>query len=257
MRNRREMNDMSYTFNQMTSGYVYKGLSLKNVGCGECSVASLAYNLYPEKNLHEKVFRYAVDCGYVPAGTTRDGITKLLRHYGLGVEMYQTKSGFDKLMNKMAETGYGILLMYGIAKGGTSNRFTSGGHYISFSSYRPEDDSFFCRDSANRNNGWIKRTELKGCMVAGWAVSVPVEPLKPIDQKPSVPTPVLQKGAKGAKVGYLQECLNAFGCDLVVDQSFGKLTETALMSVQSSLGLEPDGSYGKLTYAKFVEKFNK
>lgn len=161
---------MSYTFDQIHSGYTYKGVSMKVAGCGECSVASLVYNLKPDKKLNEEVMRYAVDKGYMPAGTTRTGITEMLKHYGTPSVMYQLKSGFNTLMDKISETGYGILLMYGIKKGGDSNKWTSGGHYISITAYDVEK-GFYVRDSACRNTGWHKRSEFKGCMVAGWAIA--------------------------------------------------------------------------------------
>lgn len=166
---------MSYTFEQIYSSYTYKGVSMKVAGCGECSVACLAYNLKPDKKLNEEVMRYAVDKGYMPAGTTRQGITEMLKHYGLTIKSYQVKANFSKLMDEIAETGYGILLMYGIKKGGDSNKWTLGGHYITITSYDVAK-GFYVRDSACRNTGWHLRSEFKGCMVAGWSVIVPVDP---------------------------------------------------------------------------------
>lgn len=236
---------MSYTYNQITSSYVYKGVSMKIAGCGECAVASLAYNLRPDKKLHEEVMRYAVDHGYMPAGTTRDGITKLLRWQGLGVEMYSYDC--NALFEKIKKTGYGIVLVYGQNKGKANSYWTKGGHYVSITAH--EDGKYFVRDSANRRTGWHPISDFKPNFVVGWAVTVPGEPIKATDQKPSVPSPVLKKGDKGVKVGYLQECLNyCMKANLVIDNSWGPATDKVYREWQKQNGLTVDSSYGPKSY---------
>lgn len=69
-----------------------------------------------------------------------------------------------------------------------------------------------------------------------------------------VPKPVLKKGSSGIEVRRLQEALNyLISAGLVVDGKMGNATTDALIKWQAAVGLEPDGSYGSLSYAKMQQ----
>ena len=65
--------------------------------------------------------------------------------------------------------------------------------------------------------------------------------------------PVLKKGSKGSEVVKLQQNLNEFGYNLVVDGDFGTGTDRALRGWQKATKLSVDGSYGPASYNKMKE----
>lgn len=73
------------------------------------------------------------------------------------------------------------------------------------------------------------------------------------DASGSVAVPTIKKGAKGDNPRLLQHNLNQCGYDLEEDGDFGRLSTAALIKWQKANGLEPDGIYGKLSYAKMKE----
>ena len=64
------------------------------------------------------------------------------------------------------------------------------------------------------------------------------------------PTVALKKGSSGNGVRWIQWHLNRKGASLVVDGSFGPLTDTAVRNFQRSKGLVVDGIVGPATRAK-------
>ena len=65
--------------------------------------------------------------------------------------------------------------------------------------------------------------------------------------------PVLKKGAKCDAVRGLQALLNGYGYDSVlIDGSFGGITDKALRDYQSENGLAIDGSCGRATWSKLL-----
>lgn len=236
---------MSHTFNQIISNFQYGNVKMSVAGCGPCATASIAYNLEESDKLHEDVLVWLASRGYMPAGTTRDGLTKGMQAYQLNVEAYSSVS-FGPIMDGIARTGYGVLLLYGENKGKPNSYWTKNGHYISITAYNPDNDSFYVRDSgARKRTGWHKRSEFKACFVAGWVLSFEEKDM----EKPTVPKYTLIKGSEGAKVEYLQKCLNYCGdYGLSVDGSMGPKTVAALKDWQQKNGLVPDGSYGPRSY---------
>jgi N-acetylmuramoyl-L-alanine amidase len=68
-------------------------------------------------------------------------------------------------------------------------------------------------------------------------------------QEPSAPTGLVQNGATGGVVVWVQQRLNVWGYNLDPDGDFGPLTETAVKAFQKDKGLDPDGIVGPLTTA--------
>lgn len=175
---------MSKTYNQLTSTLSAKDVNghtvtMKGSGCGVCSVAAIAYNIKTSYTL-EKVWEYMVSKGYtIREGTTRTGVTEVIKHYGMKSTYYSpaySGSKFDDLMTALkkcaTEKRWGILLMYGHSshKEAKNDYWTHGGHFICVTDY-DKDKGFYVRDSANGRTGYHKKSEFEGCIVAGWVVT--------------------------------------------------------------------------------------
>ena len=115
-------------------------------------------------------------------------------------------------------------------------------------------ETFFCDNKADCK--LYKKVGYKGIAKAIADGISPVKSSKPKStaKKPSIPTPVLQKGNTGSKVKNLQKCLNyIIKAGLEEDGSFGPATEEALMAFQRRYGLVDDGSYGPKSYERMKE----
>ena len=65
---------------------------------------------------------------------------------------------------------------------------------------------------------------------------------------------VLKKGSEGAGVRALQENLNKFGYELVVDGRYGDTTYGAVVHLQKSFGYTVDGTVGPGTQALITQQ---
>jgi hypothetical protein len=197
-------------------------------------------------------------------GTTWNGITKTLEHYGFKVETPNINSSMTAAWNLLNKTGapkQGVLLFRGGSRGGV--RWTNGGHYVAFLDYRVTNGKhyFYTKDSGGRHHdGWYcYETTMRGLLPKIWIVTAkPNTPTPKPTPKPkkgtytgTIPTPTIKKGTKGDKVKALQKFLNWYGgYGLVVDGACGKNTVNAIKKFQSAEGIKADGIYGKNSYAK-------
>ena len=116
--------------------YPTKAYSFAGNGCGCCActhniIEIPKYAKYTPKNVRP----YMVAQGFATRGhgTTWDGITKTLEHYGFKVatpNIGSSMKGAWDLLNKKDAPKQGVLLFRGGTKGGI--RWTSGGHYVAF-----------------------------------------------------------------------------------------------------------------------------
>lgn len=245
--------------------YPTKAYSFAGNGCGCCActhniIEIPKYAKYTPKDVRP----YMVAQGFATRGhgTTWDGITKTLEHYGfkvatpnIGISM---KGAWD-LLNKKDAPKQGVLLFRGGTKGGV--RWTSGGHYVAFLDYKVKNGKhyFYTKDSGGRHHDglYCYETTMRGLLPKIWVVTAfPVGAKK--STKPSVkyqgaiPKPTLKRGSKGDGVKALQRFLNWYNptLALVVDGNFGSKTESSLESFQGTEGLGVDGIYGKKSYAR-------
>lgn len=250
---------MSYTFDQIASKATYGNIKMSVAGCGPCSIGSLAYNLIPDKNLHETVFKYMASKGYMPCGSTRLGMSETLDHFGVGYKSYATS--FSTWAKGIKETGYGIVLVHGPNADWSpkpTSFYTAGGHYLSITAYRNENnvEEVYIRDSgARRRTGWQKlNAELKTAFISGWVISGEKWDKKAPEVTKRVAQPTLKLKSKGEEVKILQQNLNAIGAKLTEDGSFGPATKAAVINIlQKPNGLQPDGSYGPKSFEKMKE----
>ena len=64
---------------------------------------------------------------------------------------------------------------------------------------------------------------------------------------------LLSLGDRGEEVKSLQETLNAAGASLLVDQIFGRETQSAVMQFQAMNGLTVDGVVGRDTWTELLK----
>jgi hypothetical protein len=201
-------------------------------------------------------------------GTTWDGITKTLEHYGFKVETPNISSSMTaawNLLNKPGAPKMGVLLFRGGTKGGV--RWTNGGHYVAFLDYRVTNGKhyFYTKDSGGRkHDGWYcYETTMKGLLPRIWIITAkpkaePTPTPRPTPSKPkkgtytgTIPTPTIKNGTESDKVKSLQKFLNWYGnYKLSVDGICGTKTVNAIKAFQKAEKITADGIYGKNSQAQ-------
>ena len=241
-------------------------------GCGCCSVTHCVIEIPKYAKYTPKDVRpYMVKQGFATKGhgTTWDGITKSLEHYGFKVSTPNIGSSMTPawtLLNKKDAPKMGVLLFRAGSRNGV--RWTSGGHYVAFLDYKVENGKhyFYTKDSGGRkHDGWYcYETYMKGLLPKIWVITA-----KPSEPKPTptptpkptlsrkgtytgvIPNPTIKKGSKGSGVGNLQKFLNWYGnYGLKVDNICGNATANAIGKFQAKEGLKADKIYGKLSWGK-------
>ena len=252
--------------------YPTKAYSFAGNGCGCCACTHNIIEIGQYANYTPANIRpYMVAQGFATKGhgTTWNGITKTLEHYGFKVETPNINSSMTSAWNLLNKTGapkQGVLLFRAGTRGGV--RWTSGGHYVAFLDYRVTNGKhyFYTKDSGGRHHdGWYcYETTMKGLLPRIWIVTAkpsspaPAPTPKPTPSKPAkgtytglIPTPTIKKGTKADKVKTLQKFLNWYGgYGLAVDGICGKGTVNAIKKFQKAEGITADGIYGKNTHDK-------
>lgn len=248
--------------------YPTKAYKFASNGCGCCAVTHCVIEIPKYANYTPADVRpYMVSQGFATKGhgTTWDGITKTLEHYGFKVETPNINSSMTSAWNLLNKTGapkQGVLLFRAGTRGGV--RWTSGGHYVAFLDYKVTNGKhyFYTKDSGGRHHdGWYcYETTMRGLLPKIWIVTAkPNSPAPaPTPSKPAkgtytglIPTPTIKKGTKADKVKTLQKFLNWYGgYGLVVDGICGKATVNAIKKFQKAEGITADGIYGKNTHDK-------
>ena len=247
--------------------YPTKAYKFASNGCGCCAVTHCVIEIPKYANYTPANIRpYMVGQGFATKGhgTTWDGITKTLEHYGFTVATPNINSSMTPAWNYLNKPGapkMGVLLFRGGSRGGV--RWTNGGHYVAFLDYKVVNGKhyFYTKDSGGRHHdGWYcYETTMKGLLPKIWIITAkPNTPAPKPTPKPAkgtytgaIPSPTIKKGTKGDKVKALQRFLNWYGgYGLVVDGICGKATVNAIKKFQKAEGLTADGIYGKNTHDK-------
>jgi len=249
---------MSKDFKQYDSrwglvGYPYSPYTVRGSGCGPTSIADIVCDSPKYKGITPKaVAVYMRGKGYaIPGqGSTWDGITQTLKHYGFKVQRPDTVPEFYKLI-KAGKTGI-LLVNSRYAPDGT--QWTSGGHYVACVGAKKKNGKMWFKtyDPGGRgHSGWYcYENSMKGCLNQLWTAEL----------KLIVPTSKLKKGSKKkTEVMWLQLCLNkVLGTSLTPDGIFGDKTAKAVNQYKKKCGFKKlDGIYGPKTQdclRKAVEK---
>jgi len=248
--------------------YPTKAYKFASNGCGCCSVTHCAIENPTYANLTPAdVRKYMVQFATQGHGTTWNGITKGLEHYGYNVHWRQadTMSDIWKVLKTSLKRG---VILFGSSKGGTAKiTWTLGGHYIAFLDWRYEkgDYWFYLKDSGGRkHDGWYSyKKHMAGDVRNVWICTSYKDAPKPTPKptptpKPNkgtytgvIPNPTIKKGSKGSGVGNLQKFLNWYGnYGLKVDNICGNATANAIGKFQAKEGLKADKIYGKASQGK-------
>ena len=248
--------------------YPTKSYSFAHNGCGCCACVHNIIEIPKYANYTPKDVRpYMVSQGFATRGhgTTWNGITKTLQHYGFEVAHPSISSSMRPawdILNRKDAPKQGVLLFRAGVRNGC--RWTAGGHYVAFVDYKVVNGKhyFYTKDSGGRHHdGWkwgCYETYMKGLLPQIWIVTKkPNTPAPAPTPKPTrkysgtIPAGTLKLKSKGARVEQLQRFLNWYGAyGLAVDGKFGKLTKNAVKKFQKAHGLKQDGIYGPKTYAK-------
>lgn len=158
--------------------------TLDRAGCGCCSCAHLLIEMEKYKNYTPKTIRsYMVKQGFATRGngTTWNGITKTLEHYGYKVVKPNISSSMDAAWKELNKGNRAGILLFGAgSRGGVT--WTSGGHYIAFLAYKVKNGKhyFYTKDSGPRcHDGWYcYETTMRGLLPQMWIVELPAAPKK-------------------------------------------------------------------------------
>lgn len=155
---------MSFTFLQYDKRWASKlypkgnkkKSTMKTSGCYNCAMADIEYNHNP-KILPTDIADYSSSIGGATQGgaTYHSTVFKGGKHYGWNVIECAKMSDF---LNRMKKGDcWGMLIFRSGTKGGI--KWTSGGHYLTVTSFRKADE-LYCRDSGLRKHiGWYSYTK--------------------------------------------------------------------------------------------------
>lgn len=173
---------MSKTFRQADSRwgklvYTRGGTDMAGAGCGPTSMACLIVNNPKYKDADPRTTReWLRSKGYNINGTTWEGITKGLEHFGFVVKSPSSMTEIFDLLDK-GVYDRGILNFRAGTKGGVT--WTAGGHYVAFSAYKKVNGEhfFYTRDpGARHNDGWHSYEKtMKGLIKKCWVCYLPSE----------------------------------------------------------------------------------
>lgn len=251
--------------------YPTKAYKFASNGCGCCACTHCIIEIPKYANYTPANIRpYMVGQGFATKGhgTTWDGITKTLQHYGFTVSVPNINTSMTPAWNYLNKPGapkMGVLLFRGGSRGGV--RWTNGGHYVAFLDYKVVNGKhyFYTKDSGGRHNDsathgyYCYETTMKGLLPKIWIITAkPNTPAPKPTPKPkkgtytgAIPSPTIKKGTRGDKVKALQRFLNWYGgYGLAVDGISGKNTVNAIKKFQKAEGITADGIYGKNSFAK-------
>lgn len=156
-------------------GYPKKPCYIRNVGCGEVSIANILIEMeqyinYTPATIQPYCKQYgAPNCD----GTYLSGICKMMRHYGFtDVKECET---MPQLWTEFQKGDRVAVLLMGSRPGGSKQiHWTDGGHFISATAFKLENDKhyLYIKDpwtASKQRNGWLSYEEcLKGDVVGAY-----------------------------------------------------------------------------------------
>jgi hypothetical protein len=171
--------------------YPTKKYPFSGYACGCCACTHLIIEKEKYKNYTPKSIRpYMIKQGFVTygRGTTWNGITETLKHYGYAVKRPNISASMSEAWKELNNGNRaGVLLFKAGSRGGVT--WTTGGHYVAFLDYKVKNNKhyFYTKDSGGRkNDGWhCYETTMKGLLPQIWIVELPKEEKKTTTSKPT------------------------------------------------------------------------
>lgn len=269
------MNKTSYLQGDSRWGglvYPKKPCYIRNVGCGEVSIANILiemeqYANYTPATIQPYCKQYgAPNCD----GTYLSAICKMMKHYGM-TEVKECDT-MPQLWAEMKKGERVAVLLMGSRPGGSKKiHWTSGGHFIAACGYRYEDKKhyLYIKDpwtTSKQRNGWLSYEESLKNDVVGVYVGKLVQKTEPSkDGKLTVDgvggTNTIKATQKffGVKedgyIGDQMEKLSKYYPSLIaVKFGKGKSGSTTVKALQKWLGLTRDGVIGQGTTAAWQKR---
>lgn len=260
------------------------GSTMSGCGCGcvACTHVIIEQSKYKDYT-PEPIRQYMVSQGFAirGQGTTWNGITKTLTHYGykvvhIGINDPMSKAWAE--LNKGNRIGV-ILFKGGKAPNGTV--WTAGGHYVAFVDYKVKNGLhyFYTKDSGARDHDsathgyYSYEKSMKGLVYQMWIVERIPEPAKVVTTTISVPKTTSSKltvDGKGGKstVKAMQKYFGTTVDGVITGQkksnkkhysaltsvTFGKNGSTCIKKLQKWVGASADGVLGEGTAKKWQKK---
>jgi hypothetical protein len=177
---------VGYTFKQYDSRwgskpYPTKASSFSGNGCGCVACTHLIIEQERYKDLTpEPVRKWMVSQGFAirGQGTTWNGITKTLQHYGYKVTHIGVNDPMSKAWTELDKGNrIGVILFKG-GKAPNGTIWTASGHYVAFTDYKKQNGLhyFYTKDSGGRNHDSAKygyysyEKSMKGLVYQMWIV---------------------------------------------------------------------------------------
>ena len=270
------MNSTSYLQGDSRWGglpYPKKPCYIRNVGCGEVSIANVLIEMeqyinYTPATIQPYCKQYgAPNCD----GTYLSGICKMLKHYGL--EEVKECATMPELWREFQKGDRVAVLLMGSRPAGSKKiHWTSGGHFIAATAFELKDGKhyLYIKDpwtASKQRNGWLSYEEsLKGDVVGVYVGK--------LVQKTPTPTPqgklavdgiggtntikATQKYFGVTQDGYLGDQLKKlnvyYPSITAVKYGNGKSGSQTVKALQKWLGLTKDGIIGRGTTAAWQHK---
>ena len=242
--------------------YPSKPYTVARSGCGLCSVVHCIIEEPEYENRTPKTEQpYMKQFATRGHGTTWNGITTALKHYGYTVKEPNIGSTMKTAWNILPRSMKRGVLLFKAGRAKDGSCYTNGGHYIAYVDFKVDSKGkhwFKLKDSSGRaNDGWkCYENSIAGLVPKIWVCMDFHGNYPKLKNKSGyegvIPSPTLKKGSsEKTKTKQWQKFLNwTFGINLKVDGIFGKKTELYTKYFQKNCGLIADGIVGKLTVAK-------
>ena len=166
--------------------YPNKKYTIGSSGCGCVSVTHVIIEVEKYKDYTPKMVQPYMKQFAVPGqGTSWNGITKSLQHYGLKVINHPTMPDLFKTLDKRTQR-MGIIIFRKGTRGGIT--WTTWGHCQAYTDYKIVKGKhyFYMKDSGGRKHtGWYcYETQMKGLIPQVWSAVEVVKPKKVEPVKP-------------------------------------------------------------------------
>lgn len=253
--------------------YPIKPCYIRNVGCGEVSVANIIIEMQQYANYNPATIQpYCKQFGAPNCnGTYFSGIPKMMKHYEL-TEVKECDT-MSELWKELAKGDRVAIYLMGSRRGGSKGvHWTSGGHLVCSVGYKYENGKHYVYmkdsySSSSLRNGWISYEEnMRNDVVRVWVGKLnqkKVEPSKPgklaVDGVGGANTiKAMQKFLGTSQDGYLGDQIKRlavyYPSITAVEFGKGKNGSQTVKALQKWLGLTRDGIIGQGTAAAWQRR---
>ena len=271
------------------SGSTMSGCGCGCVACTHIVIEQEKYKNYTPENL--RPWMIAQGFAVKGKGTTWNGITKTLQHYGYKVVHIGINDPMSKAWTELDKGNRIGVILFQSGKAPNGTVWTASGHYVAFTDYKVKDGLhyFYTKDSGGRNNDSAKHgyysyeKSMKGLVYQMWIVekinapkvtttttTVATSAAKVTTTSTTATTKKLTVDGKGGastvkatqkffgvkQDGVIsgQKKANKKYYSALTSVKFGKGGSTTIKKLQNWVGAKPDGVLGQATCKKWQKK---